>query len=82
MQKATFAITIPHIISPISTFDSEANHKSSIQSLTLRFKVHETLQINQSNLLNSNPAIQNYRIPKNGYESRCKIGVKEGDQCV
>ncbi len=54
MQKATFAITIPHFFLPISVYISEANHESSIQSITPRFCVHETLQINQSNFLISN----------------------------
>ncbi len=45
MQKATFAITVPHFFLPISAYISEA-HRTSIIS---RFKVHETLQINQSN---------------------------------
>ncbi len=54
MQKATFAITIPHFFSPISVFNSEANLKSSIQSITSRFNVHGTLQINQSNFGISN----------------------------
>ncbi len=50
MQKATFAITIPHFFLPISAYISEANHKS----ITSRFCVHETLQINQSNFGISN----------------------------
>ncbi len=50
MQKATFAITVPHFFLPISAYISEANH-TSIKS---RFCVHETLQINQSNFLVSN----------------------------
>ena len=47
MQKAAFAITIPHFFLPISTYISEANHTS----ITSRFCVHETLQINQLNFL-------------------------------
>jgi len=55
MQKATFAITIPHIISRLCLyFLQNPNHKSSIQSLTLCFCVHETLQIDQSNFGISN----------------------------
>ncbi len=56
MQKTTFAITIPHFFLPISAYISEANHESSIQSITSRFCVHGTLQINQSNFLIFNPA--------------------------
>jgi hypothetical protein len=43
MQKATFAITIPHFFLPISTLNAEVNHKS----ITSRFCVHGTFQINQ-----------------------------------
>ncbi len=56
MQKATFAITFPHFFLPISAYISKANHESSIQSITSRFCVHETLQINQSNFLIFNTA--------------------------
>ncbi len=52
MQKATFAITIPHFFLPISAYISEANHTS----ITSRFCVHGTFQINQSNFLIFNPA--------------------------
>jgi hypothetical protein len=45
MQKATFAITILHFFLPISAYISEAHHTS----ITSRFCVHETFQINQSN---------------------------------
>ena len=55
MQKATSAITIPHIISRLCLHSLQRpNHKPSIQLLTLRFKVHGTLQINPSNFLISN----------------------------
>ncbi len=50
MQKATFAITIPHIISRL--YLQKENHIS----ITSRFCVYGTFQINQSNFLNSNPA--------------------------
>jgi hypothetical protein len=50
MQKATFAITIPHFFLPIFAYISEAHHTS----ITSRFCVHETLQINQSNFGISN----------------------------
>ena len=53
MQKVVFAITIPHTVSHLYLHSLQflhslkrPNHTSSIQSLTLRFKVHETLQIN------------------------------------
>ncbi len=45
MQKATSAITISNLFSPISEYNSKANHTS----ITPRSKVHETFQINQSN---------------------------------
>ncbi len=62
MQKATFAITIPHFFLPISAYISEANHESSIQSITSRFNVHGTLQINPSNfLISNNTFVQSYR---------------------
>ncbi len=64
MQKATSAITFPHIVSRLylqflhSLLSLHSlhtvqrpNHTSSIQSLTSRFKVHEMFQINQSNFL-------------------------------
>ncbi len=54
MQKATSDITILHFFLPIPAYISEANHESSIQSITSRFCVHETLQINSSNFLVSN----------------------------
>ncbi len=57
MQKATFAITIPYFFLPISAYISEAHHESSIQSITSRFCVHETFQINQSNFGISNNTI-------------------------
>ncbi len=56
MQKVTSAITFPHIVSRLYLqflhFLQKLNHTSSIQSLTSRFKIHETLLINQSNFLN------------------------------
>ncbi len=55
MQKAAFIITIPHLFSHIYPHSLQRhNHTSSIQSLTSRFRVHETLQINQSNFGISN----------------------------
>jgi hypothetical protein len=50
MQKTTFAITNPHFFLPIAAYISEAHHTS----ITSRFKVHETLQINLSNFGISN----------------------------
>ena len=41
MQKAVFAITIPHFIShPYLRLMQKANHESSIQSITSRFNLH------------------------------------------
>ncbi len=55
MQKATFTTSIPHIILRLCLHSLQRlNHKPSIQLLTLRFKVHETPQINPSNFLISN----------------------------
>jgi hypothetical protein len=55
MQKTTFAITIPHFYLPISAHTAEAHHTS----VTSRFKVHETLQINQSNFgISNNTLVQ------------------------
>ncbi len=50
MQKATFTTSIPHIISRL--FLQRPNHTS----ITSRFNVHETLQINPSNFVIFNPA--------------------------
>jgi hypothetical protein len=47
MQKATIAVTVPHLFSPLSALSAES--KSYI--ITLRFNIHGTLQINQSNFL-------------------------------
>jgi hypothetical protein len=56
MQKATFAITIPHIASHLYLHSLQRpNHTSSNITLSC-FKVHETIQINQSNLLIFNNA--------------------------
>ncbi len=51
MQKAVFAITIPHFFLPKSAYISEADHESSIQLITPRSKVHGTIRITPSNLL-------------------------------
>ncbi len=56
MQKAVFAITTPHFFLPTSAYSSEANHESSIQSITSRFCVHETFQIQQSSFFIYNNA--------------------------
>jgi hypothetical protein len=53
MQKATFAITVPHIISRLYL---RSLRKPNHTSTTSRFCVHETFQLNQSNLFLSNPA--------------------------
>ncbi len=52
MQKATSAIAFPHFFLPISTYISEAHHTS----ITLRFCIHETFQIQQSNFFIYNNA--------------------------
>ncbi len=71
MQKATFAITIPHIISRLCLHSLQRpNHKPSIQLLTSRFKVHETLQINQSNFLIFNPIF--VRVSRNHNVHACR----------
>ncbi len=49
MQKATSAITFPHIVSRLYLHSFQ---KPDHTSITPRFCVHETLQINQSNFLN------------------------------
>ncbi len=54
MQKTTFAITIPHIISSIYLQSLQKVNHTSFTSHILRFKVYETLQINQSKFLISN----------------------------
>ncbi len=45
MRNTSFAITVPHLFSPISAYS--AGSRSYI--ITLRFKVHETFKINQFN---------------------------------
>ncbi len=50
MRNNSFNITVPQSSSPISAFSAE--NKSHI--IALRFMVHETLQINQSNFQISN----------------------------
>ena len=47
MRETTFTIAVPHLFSPKCALSAES--KSYI--ITLRFKVHETLQINQSDFL-------------------------------
>ncbi len=47
MNNTGITNAVPHLFSPISAFSAES--KSHI--ITLRFDVHETLQINQSNFL-------------------------------
>ena len=44
MRKTGFTITVPHLFSPISAFSAE----SKPYIIALHFKVHETLQINQT----------------------------------
>ncbi len=47
MRNTSFTITVPHIFSPISAFSADG--KSNI--IALRFKIHGTLQIKQSNFV-------------------------------
>ncbi len=48
MNNTRFHITVPHFFSPKSAFSAESN------SYIVRFNVHETFQINQSDFLISN----------------------------
>ena len=48
MRNTRFNITVPHQFSPISALIAESN------SYIVRFNVHETFQINQSDFLISN----------------------------
>ena len=50
MRNTRFTITVPHQFTSISAFGADSNPHIT----TLRFNVHETLQINQSNFLISN----------------------------
>ncbi len=47
MRNTRFTITVPHLSSPISALNVESNS----YIVALRFNVFETIQINQSNLL-------------------------------
>ncbi len=68
MQIVTFVISIPHFFSSIFLhFLQRHNHTSSIQSLTSRFKVHETFQ---TNYLNFNPAF--VRVYRNHIVHTCR----------
>ena len=49
MQRSTSAITFPHTASHPYLHSMQKPDHTSIQSLTPRFCVHETLQIKQSN---------------------------------
>jgi hypothetical protein len=48
MRNTSFTITVPHIFSPKSAQSVES------KSYIVRFNVHETFQINQSDFLISN----------------------------
>ena len=57
MRKTTFIITFLHLFSPISAITAKI-----ITFITsLRFNVHETLQINQFNSLTSKREIEPWR---------------------
>ncbi len=60
MENISLAITVPHFFSSISAFGAESNS----YIITLRFNVHETLQINltEFHTLAGNPAILTIRI--------------------
>jgi hypothetical protein len=45
MRNTSIIITVQHLFSPISALDAESNP----YIIKLRFKMHRTLQINQSN---------------------------------
>ncbi len=48
MRNISFGIAVPHLFSPLSpTLRAEPNFISN----ALHFKIHETLQINQSNFI-------------------------------
>ncbi len=51
MQKATFAITIPHFFPHQYLHSLQKANQTSITSHILRFNVHETFQINPSSFL-------------------------------
>ncbi len=48
MRNTSLPITVPHLFSPISAQSAES------KSYIVRFNVHETFQINQSDFLISN----------------------------
>ncbi len=48
MRNNSLVITVPHLFSPISAFSAESS------LYIIRFDVHETIQINQTNILISN----------------------------
>jgi len=50
MNNTSFNITVPRLFSHKSAFSAESNS----YIITLRFKVHEAFQINQSDFLISN----------------------------
>ncbi len=62
MQKAAFAITILHIASRLYLQSLHFLQRPNHISITSRFKIHGTLQINQSKPLIFNPAfVRAYR---------------------
>jgi len=52
MRNTSFTVSNPHLFSPNSAFSAESNS----YILSLRFKVHGTLHIDQMNFLISNNA--------------------------
>ncbi len=70
MQKATFAITIPHIASRLYLQSLHSMQKLNHTSITSRFCVHGTFQINQSNSLIFNPIF--IRVTRNHIVHACR----------
>ena len=52
MMNTNFNITVPHIFSPKSALSAESKSYNS-----LRFKIQETFQLNQSNFLVSDDIV-------------------------
>ncbi len=67
MRKTHFTITIQHLFSPISALSAE----SRLHITTLRFNVHETLQINPSNFLISNNTFSRFIDKLNVHACSC-----------
>ncbi len=66
MRNISYTITVPQSFSPISALITENNS----YILALRFNIHETLQINQSNFLIFNPVF--IRVSRNHIVYTCR----------